>query len=205
MHYGRNFPAIFRIKTSCLNLAKCILYASRYLPVMVQERKILFPPISSFESIRLHTTWFLHLTFFIQLLSNHIYCSQVFQRELTQGIIDVNNLIESGNDLVYGRESIPGASAIKLQLEKTKSRWESIESQAATRDQELEDTIVKVFQSNVQRILIWIEEKEKLLGSMDAMISVDDLDVIVKVFFFLLQLLQFLDGTKLQNRSLEVI
>ncbi len=64
---------------------------------------------------------------------------------------------------------------------------------------------MKVFQSDVQRILIWIEEKEKLLGSMDAMISVDDVDVIVKVFFFLLQLSQFLDGTKLQNRSLEVI
>ncbi len=93
----------------------------------------------------------------------------------------MNNLIESGNDLLIGRETVPGASAIKLQLESTKSRWETIENKAAARQQELEDKLVKVFQADVQMTLTWIQEKENQVENTDVIIPMHGLDAFVQV------------------------
>ena len=108
-------------------------------------------------------------------------CPKVFQRELTQGIIDVNNLIEYGNDLISGRESVTGASKLKLHLENTKSRWENIESHSAARQQALEDALEQQFKDDVNKILVWVQEKERQLDDVDHMIGITDLETFVQV------------------------
>ena len=108
-------------------------------------------------------------------------CHQVFQRELTQGIIDVNNLIEYGNDLISGRESVTGASKLKLHLESTKSRWENIESHSAARQQSLEDALEQQFKDDVNKILVWVQEKERQLDDVEHITRITDLETYVQV------------------------
>ena len=95
----------------------------------------------------------------------------------------MNSLIETGNELVTGRETVAGASTIKLQLESTKSRWEGIENQATSRQQLLEDTLVKTFQADVYKILAWIQDKEMQLEHFDIMMQIEDLDAYAQVSF----------------------
>ena len=106
---------------------------------------------------------------------------QVFQRELTQGIIDVNNLIELGNELVNGKDNAIGASTVKLQLESTKSRWGSIEQCSANRQQSLEDALEKTFKGNVDEVTLWLLERDKQIDSQDFMTNIQDLELFVQV------------------------
>ena len=106
---------------------------------------------------------------------------QVFQRELTQGIIDVNNLIELGNELVNGKDNAIGAATVKLQLESTKSRWGNIEQHSTNRQQSLEDALENTFKGNVDEVTLWLLERDKQVDSQEFMTSIQDLELYVQV------------------------
>ena len=92
-------------------------------------------------------------------------------------------MIDHGNELIIGKETVTGASTIKLQLESTKSRWESIELHSLNRQQSLEDALETTFKDNVNEITFWLQEREKQIDDHEFMMHLEDSDAFVLVCF----------------------
>ena len=80
-----------------------------------------------------------------------------------------------------GKDNVTGASAIKLQLESTKSRWGSIEQHSVNRQQSLEDALEMTFKESVSEITTWLSEREKQMDDQEFLVNIRDLDLFIQV------------------------
>ena len=90
-------------------------------------------------------------------------------------------MIGLGNELVIGKDTVTGASTVKLQLESTKSRWGSIEQHSVNRQQSLEDALENTFKENVNEITAWLLEREKQIDSREFMMNIEDFESYTQV------------------------
>ena len=79
----------------------------------------------------------------------------------------MKRVLEYGEDLISGRENVPGFSTIKSQLDSIIVRWEKINKASRDRLAMFEEVVSLRYEEEINKLTIWITKKESEVHEMD--------------------------------------
>ncbi len=85
----------------------------------------------------------------------------MLQRDLSQGVQEVNNVLDCGNELIDGRMGSHGTDDLQNQVDYIAVKWKDISFTANERQAHIEETIAKAFHRDITSLQLWMENTEK--------------------------------------------
>lgn len=89
------------------------------------------------------------------------------QRDLSQGIQEIELVLQCGNELINGRENARGCNFIRSQIESIAAKWDDVTFNANERQRHLEEAIAKAFHRDITSLQTWLTNTEKDVDRMN--------------------------------------